>query len=311
MSDDPNVQDPATEPATDTAVTPSKEEAASDQGVQATADTDTEDEPEVFEIPTGERLVSLSALTAARAKAKDLRERLGALEATAGKSQEKDAEIAQLQQQLQQILPMAQAYQTALQAQQHTPAQPSGPPTAQNTTPEELAKLQRVAQQLDFYKGDALDLERAQAHLALLREEAQAIADARVQPFQAQSLHAQADLMFQRASITRSPDGYLPDPQILRQVWSTLDPQITSTPNGAAHAWTQALGMTIAAGRGKPAAQPVPAPILSEPAGGRDVPVSASTLTENDRRVMRDLGMSEKDYLAEVATMPKGWGKHQ
>src|SRR5687767_1574557 len=142
-----------------------------------------DDEPEVLEIPTGEKLVPLSALETAREKTKTIRAELESVKAEVGKSAEKDAKIAELTSQLQSIAPMAQAYQAALEAQRNQPPPPQEP------TPQQTAKLQKVAQQLDFYKSDgSLDLSRAQAHLDLLREEAAEIAQQQVAPFQQQTI---------------------------------------------------------------------------------------------------------------------------
>jgi hypothetical protein len=264
----------------------------------------TDDEPEVIEIPTGEKLVQLSALTSAREKTKTVRAELEAAKAEIGKSAEKDTRIAALEQQLQQLTPMAQAYQAALQAQQLQPQKPAEP------TPEQNAKLQRVAQQLDFYKSDGtLDLTRAQSHLDLLREEAAEIARQQVEPFQAQTTSDKSSFNLQRALITRTPTGAQPDPEVLRQVWQRLDPKITSTPEGAAQAFSVALGHSLLLGKTtSKAAEVIPDPLVTERAGGKDAPPETA-LRESDRRIARDLGLTDKEYAAELGKMPQGWGK--
>jgi hypothetical protein len=50
----------------------------------------------------------------------------------------------------------------------------------------------------------------------------------------------------------------------------------------------------------------LPDPLLTERAGGRDLP-GGITLTDGDRRVARDMGMTDKEYAAEAAKMP--WRK--
>lgn len=264
-----------------------------------------EPEPDVIEIPTGEKLVPLSALEGAREKAKAIREERDALKAEAGKTAEKDAKIQQLEQQLQALAPKAQAYDAAVEAQSRQPQPPAAP------TPEQTAKLERVAKSLDFYKTDGtLDLKRAQDHLELVREEAAAIAHEQVAPFQQQTIADKASFNLQRALITKTPDGVAPDPEVLKTVWARLDPTLTATPAGAAQAWAVALGHSAAIGK-LPAKtkEQIPPPLDTERAGGRDVaPVE---LRESDRRIARDLGMTDKEYAAELAKMPQGWGKGQ
>ena len=261
-------------------------------------------EPEVIEIPTGEKLVPLTALENARAKVKDIKAERDALKASADASAAKDARLLELQQQLEQVTPYAQAYQAAVEAQRNQP------PPKTEPTQAELAKFERVAKSLDFYKADGsgLDLDRAKAHMDLIREEAQEIARAQVEPWQQQTLATQADTMLQRALITKAPDGAQPDPEVLKAVWARLDPKLTATTQGAAQAWSIALGHSVALGKGPKKAEPIPDPLLVEKAGGKDGGPTF-TLTAADKQIARDLGMTEKEYQAEVAKMPQGWGK--
>jgi hypothetical protein len=259
----------------------------------------------VVEIPTGEKLVPLSALEAVREKAKTLRAELETLKTEAGKSAEKDARIAELTGQLQQVLPLAQAYQAAVQAQQQRPPAPAEP------TPAQTAKLETVARQLDFYTADGkLDLTRAQAHLDLLRAEAAEIARQQVEPFQQQTTADKSAFNLQRALITKGEGNVQPDPEILRMVWARLDPSLTARDEGAAQAFAAALGYSAALGRlkGVKAGEAIPDPLVTERAGGKDMP-SEVVLRESDRRTARDLGLTDKEYAAELAKMPAGWGK--
>lgn len=294
MSGDSELLAPATQD------TPPPAQDAAPPVVEPKAD----DEPDVLEIPTGEKLVPLSALETAREKAKTLRSELETVKAEAGKSAEKDQRIAELQQQLQQIMPLAQAYHAAVQAQQQQPPTPAEP------TPEETAELKEIAQELDFYKSDgSLDLDRAQRHQTRILKAAEKIAKQQVQPYEQQTTAQQSDFMLQRALITKAPTGAQPDPEVLREVWARLDPKLTATPQGAAHAFTQALGISITLGKvATPKAQEViPDPLHTERAGGKTT--SEVTLSESDRRVARDLGLTDKEMLAELGKMPAGWGR--
>lgn len=262
-----------------------------------------EEGDDVIEIPTGEKLVTLTALTNARAKTKELKDKVAELEATAGQSAAKDAQLAALQQQLEQAMPLAQAYQAAVEAQRNQP------PAKQEPTPAEMAKFEKVAKQLDFYKTDGtLDLDRAKSHMELIREEAAEIARASVQPIHQQNISQQSSLMYQRALITKGADGAQPDPEILRTYWGRVDPNLTATPEGAAQIWNAALGATYAIGKAPKKQDPIPDPLLVEKAGGRDVEAGI-TMTPADSRLARELGMTDKEYQAEVGKMPKGWGK--
>lgn len=261
------------------------------------------DEPEVLEIPTGEKLVPLSALESAREKTKTVRAELEAVKAEAGKSAEQAAKIQQLEQQLQQLAPMAQAYQAALAAQQQQPPKPQEP------TPEQTAELKEIAQELDFYKGDgSLDLDRAKRHQDRLMKMAADIARQQVAPFEQQTTVDKSVFMLQRALVTKTKDGTQPDPAVLREVWSRLDPKLTSTPEGAAQAYSVALGHSLLLGKsGAKAAEPIPEPLHTEKAGGKDV--APVTLSDRDRSLARDLGLTDKQYQEQLAEMPAGWGK--
>jgi len=262
-----------------------------------------EEGDDVIEIPTGEKLVTLTALTNARAKTKELKDKVAELEATAGKSAGMEAELSQLREQLGHVMPMAQAYQAAVEAQRNQP------PAKQEPTPAEMAKFEKVAKQLDFYKQDGtLDLDRAKSHMELIREEAAEIARASVQPIHQQNISQQSGLMFQRALITKGADGAQPDPEILKTYWSRVDANLTATPEGAAQIWNAALGATYAIGKAPKKQEPIPDPLLVEKAGGRDVDAGV-TLNDADRRLARELNMTDKEYQAEVGKMPKGWGK--
>lgn len=269
-----------------------------------------EEEPEVLEIPTGEKLVPLSALTGAREALKAAKAERDALKADASKSAEKDARIAELTQAIQQLQPKAQAYDAAVDAQSRQPQKPA------EQTPEEKAELEEIARDLDFYKGDgSLDLDRAQRFQAREQKRAERIAAATVAPFEQMNTAQQSNYMLQRALLTKAPDGSQPDPEVLRTVWERLDRRVTSTPEGAAQAFSVALGHSALLGKlkgGKAATtttETIPPPLETERAGGKETP-SEISLSDQDRRAARDMGMTDKQYIEELKQMPKGWGKH-
>lgn len=260
---------------------------------------------QAIDLPDGtDKLVPLSAVTNAREIIKTLRSELATLKPNAERATALESRIAEVQQQLNSALPLAQAYQAAVESQTQT-AEPTGPTQA------ERAELEDIARDYDFYKTDgALDLERATKHQARIRKEATAIAQQQIAPMQAQTVRSQSHAMLASALATKGPNGVQPDPEIVKAVWARLDPSVTATKEGAIQAWNVALGYSVNLGKavGGPAAkarEPVPAPLITERAGGRDS--VAPVLTDSDKKAAREMGMSEKDYAEEVAKMP--WGR--
>jgi hypothetical protein len=262
-------------------------------------------EDDVIEIPTGEKLVPLSALTAAREKAKSERAEKNALA-------EKAARADKLEQQLQAAAPYIEAARAMLEAKQRppAPAQPEGP------TADETAELQEIARDFDFYKGDgSLDLEKAARHQKRVASTAEKIAQQQSAPLVERTLSQDANYMLARAKATTLPNGDKADPDILDHLWK----QIAAQPGGlqtlanqesVVHLWDKAYAATMRRKATQPAPkapaeQPPPA-LFIEKAGGKE-PRTVS-LTDGDRRLAKDLGMTEKQYQDEVAKMPAGWG---
>jgi hypothetical protein len=283
----PPVEAPPAEPET-----PEQEDAALDKLI----------EEQAIELPDGtDKLVPLSAVTTARAKLTEARKQLAEAKHGSAKASELEGQIAQLREQLNQALPYAQAYQAALQAQ---PKEPEGP------TAEQKAALEEIARDYDFYQPDgALDLDRAGRHQARIRKEAEAIAQQQIAPLQQQTVTDRSAAFLASAKLTKAPNGQQPDPEILEAVWGRLDPALTGTKAGAIQAWNVALGYSVATGKAVTAqaakAEPLPPPILTERAGGREA--AGPSLTEDDKRMARQLNISEKEYAEELATMP--WGR--
>lgn len=288
---------------------PPKEEAKAEPETPASEDADLDKivAEQSIDLPDGaDKLVPLAAVENARAKLKTVRAELEDAKKGSARSTELETQVQQLQQQIAQIQPYAQAYQAALQAQ--PPETPKGP------TPEEAKRLESIAKRFDFYKTDgSLDLGRAQEHLEEVRHEAKAIAKETVAPYQQQTTASASASMLRNAKLTTLSDGSKPAPEVLDYVWGQLDHSVTSTKEGAQQAFAVAVGYAQMLGKmQKGTAQattkePVPPPILTEKSGGK---ISAGpTLTEADKRAAKDLGMTEKQYADELATMPQGWGK--
>lgn len=290
---------------------PPKEEATAEPETPVSEDADLDKivAEQSIDLPDGaDKLVPLAAVENARAKLKVAREKLAAAEEGSARAATLETQVQQLQRQIAQIQPYAQAYQAALQAQ--PPETPKGP------TPEQAAALEEIARDYDFYKTDgSLDLDRASRHQARIRKEAEAIAQQTVAPLQARNAQSASASMLRNAKLTTLSDGSKPAPEVLEYVWGQLDHSVTSTKEGAQQAFAVAVGYAqmlgkMQKGTAQPTAkEPVPPPILTEKSGGKIA--AGPTLTEADKRAAKDLGMTEKQYAEELATMPQGWGKNR
>lgn len=274
-------------------LTSEQEDAALDQMI----------EDQGIDLPDGtDKLVPLAAVTTVRAKLKEAKSELASVKAGSADAEAIRGQVARLQEQLNAALPLAQAYQAAVESQYRQPQ-------AQGPTPEQTADLEELARDNDYYKVDGTpDLERAGRLQARIVKEARKIAGEEVAPYAAQATKAASASLFQQALVTRGQGGHMPDPQLLLTVWNQLDPKLTSTKEGAIQAWRVAMGDSAAMGKLRSAqAAPVareaiPPPLLTERAGGRDEAVA--TLSEADKRAAQRQGISEADYAKEVEKMP-------
>jgi hypothetical protein len=251
-----------------------------------------------LDLPEGEKLVPLSAVTSVREKLKAAREK-------ASRADTLEAEMARLRAEMDESRPYVDAAKALLAAQQMRPDPQQAPPTGES--PEVVAELTDLAKDLDLYRVDGTpDLEKAkriyERNAAIAARAAQAV----VAPMQQQTVSQQSSVMLQRAMLAKAPNGETPDPDILKNIWSRLDPRLTATEAGAQQAWLAAMGQTIMAGKTKPTPKaetaPLPAPLVTERAGGRDTPM-APPLSDAERRIIKDLGLTEKQYL-EADTRP-------
>ena len=270
------------------------------------ADLDKIIEEQGIDLPDGiDKMVPLAAVTNAREKLKTARQQLKAAEEGTAKAASLEAKVASLEQQLSQVTPLAQAYQAALQAQ---PA-----PEPQGPTAEEARELEEIARDNDYYRTDGqLDLDRAKRQQARIYKAAEKIAQSTIAPYQQQTLTDRSTQMLHNAKLTTLPDGSKPAPEVLDWIWSRIDPNLTSTREGAQQAFIAAVGHAHAVGKiikgtTAPAREPLPPPILTEKSGGKDF--TATTLSEADKRSARDLNMTDKEYAEELGKMPQGWGK--
>lgn len=276
---------------------------------------DAELEQQAIALPEGDKLVPLSAVTTVRAKLREVNDKLAQATEGSARAQTLEQQVAELTAQLQQLAPRAQAYDAAVAAQHAAPAQPQQP------SPEETQQLESIARIFDFYKTDGtFDLDKAKAHRDLVRHEAQTISQQAVAPIANHAIAQASQAWLRSAKAFAAPNGEKPDPTVLDNIWSRLDPRLTATKEGAQQAWVAALGYTRAAATAAAAAQPgaqpgapqggqppaaqeeIPPPLFTERAGGRDAqPV---TLSEKEQKYLKDTGMSEKEYLESANRAP-------
>lgn len=265
-------------------------------------------EEQAIDVPDGDKLVPLSAVTNVRAKYKTAKQEAREAKTAA----EQAVEEARLTRQaLEEAKPwieaaksLAAAKQMGMVPDQPRPAQPD---------PQEAAELDAIAKDYDLYQGDGTpDLARAKRILDRERRVAQEAAQQHVAPLQQQTVQQQSRVNFERAkATTKLPDGreVAVDAGVLQDIWSRLDPSLTATKEGAQWAFMTAVGASVLAApqKAKPAtpapAEAPPAPLYTERAGGRDTP-GAVVLDDRDKRIAKDMGMTEKEYAEMASKMP-------
>jgi hypothetical protein len=266
-------------------------------------------EEQSIALPDGEeKLVPLSAVTTLREKLSTAKGELKTAKEGSAKQAELEDRVNQLTATLTQWKPYVEAYNAAIQQQQHQPA----PAPAEDTK-----ELEEVARDYDFYKQDGtLDLDKARRHNARVEKQAAKIAEAKVRPYADQTVADRAHTMRERAKNTVFASGEKADPAVVDMVWQQLDPAITATEAGAKFALIQAYGMSRM-GAQQPQAQQrgpngqfqpkeqLPPPLYTEKAGGKDSPGDI-VLSDSERKAMKAMGMTEKEYLESAKTMPRG-----
>lgn len=301
-------EEPAAPVAADAAVEPAQTEAPVVERDEA---SDTLEIPDSSVEGGKARYVPVSALAGARSELKTLKGELETARAGSAKATALEQQITQLQTQIQQMAPIVQAYQAAV-------AQPA----TTTVKPEDDPELAEIARDFDFYRADgSLDFDKAARHQKRTRAEAERIARAEVAPLHQQTAQQQSAFMLQRAMNTEI-NGQKADPDVLRTLWSRLDPSVTNTVEGAKQVFIQALGMSTALGKvvtpargadGKFVAgtaatttatteQPG-APLYTEKAGGRDTPTDLP-LSPAEKAYCKDVGMSEADYIKSAQSAP-------
>jgi hypothetical protein len=166
------------------------------------------------------------------------------------------------------------------------------PPTAAEVNPDAL----ELATTLDLYGADGKpDVVRGQKLLDRIDKAAQARADAAIQPMQESTARERGNFMYQRALVTKAPDGRGVDRDVLDALWTRTDPKILATEEGAAGVVAMALGLTVMKGGRAPVPVNAPQPPLhTESPGSRSgTRAPMSTLDQNIAKIR---GLNDKDY---------------
>ena len=276
------------EPAPQVAVDPVDEEAALDAALDEQA----------IEIPDGDKLVPLSAVV-------NLREKVKTLKADAKETPALRQKLADLEAQMAQQAPLTEAARAILAAQQQVqPQQPAAPV-------EDTAELENVAKLFDFYKGDgSLDLDKARKYQAHVESVADRKAQAQTAPLVQETLQSRAQHNIARAKATVMPNGTKADPGVLQAMIDRVAQQpnglqTLADPEQVKILYLVALGAANVSAAAQPPAPKVeapPPPLFSEKAGGQAAPQKA--LDASEKKLAKDLGMSEAEYLKSAAKMP-------
>lgn len=281
MSEAYSVEDGGTPPPDPSPAPAPEPQAAAPEPVapEAPAEIDVEVE--------GQKMVPLSALQEAREKLRVASER-------AGKVDELERYVAE-----------SRPYVEFLKNNQELLRPRQAAPEPAPLAPDQDPALVNLARTLDLYTADGKpDAGRAATIRNLVKAEAQSIAQETVRPLNEQNVRGRAEANLRDAMSVTLPDGRKADPAILRQIWANGDAKTLADPQGAAAAVMMAIGMS---GFAQPApaapgpAAPSQAPVVSEPAGGRNV--NRAPVTEFEQRVLKVRGIPEAKY----AELSKGF----
>ena len=180
-------------------------------------------------------------------------------------------------------------------------------PTPVTTTQPTDQKAEVLARTLDLYTASGEpDVKRAQAIREMIRGEAEEQAEAKVKPLQESTARERANYNYQRALITKSPDGRAVDKDTLDAIWSRTDSKITATEEGAAGVVAMALGLSVMRGGSQPppVTQPLAAPLHTEPAGGRHT--GKLSLSQLDEQIAKLRNIPQKEYADRVKNYQPG-----
>lgn len=285
----PEAVAPVAEPAAPPAP-PLDEEAAIDAALEKDAITINH---------SGDKLVPLAAVETVRGQNKELKKQLKELVSAQEKA---DA----LQAKLNEVAPLADAFRAVAAAQSLQQQQPP-----QAVAPQDDPEALEFAKNADLWDAEGKpDVAKAQKLLGLIDRRAEQKAQTAAAPLVQENLQQRALHLLERAKVTPI-NGELVDPGILTAMFqqvasqpgglqSLADPRNVAIMTKLAHTETM-----IKRGPKAAAATPPPAPLFTEPAGGKASALPA--LNAGDRKVARELGITDTEYAKRLQDMP--WRK--
>lgn len=269
-----NVEDgtpPPDNPPAEPAAQPTPEPAPQAQAPQ---------EPEGVEVG-GQKLVPLAALQELREQNRQLKE----------KAQHVD-QVSAWYQQNRPYVDFLQANPDLLKPRQAAPE----PQKPVQVAPDDDPALVELAKTLDLYTPEGKpDARRASTIRNLVKSEAQTIAQETVKPLAEMTTRERAQVNLREAMQVQMPDGTKPNPMILQQLWQQGDPKVLSTPEGAAAAVAIAIGLGQMGAQPQHVVQPpAQTPVVTEPAGGRNV--NRAPITDFEQRIIQTRGINAQKY---------------
>jgi hypothetical protein len=155
-----------------------------------------------------------------------------------------------------------------------------------------------LARTLDLYTADGQpDVVRATKLQKLISDTSRANAEEQVRPLHESTTRERSSFMYQRALVTKAPDGRSCDPEVLEAIWTRADPKVSSTEEGAAGLVAMALGLSVMRGprtATPPAVAPLTAPLHTEPAGSRTT--NRAPMSALDTSIAKLRGLDHKTY---------------
>jgi len=251
----------------------------------------TEAEPDGTIDTAGQKMVPLGALVDERRKGQALKQKADQFDQVAG------------------YVNQVRPYIEFLQANPGlmTRTQQETRPTPVTTTQPQDEKAEALARTLDLYTSDSQpDVKRARTILGIIDDAAETKATAKVKPLEESTTRERSQFNFQRAMVTKAPDGRSVPKEMLEAIWSRTDPKITSTEEGAAGVVAMALGLSVLQGHShQPTAQtPLAPPLHTEPPGSRTM--KAPVLSSLDEGIAKLRGMDTKTYAERTKGFQRG-----
>lgn len=256
--------------------------------VEAAADPD---EAAAVEIQGG-KYVPLEALREVREKAKAFKD----------KAEQYDQTV----QYVQSVRPYIDFLQANPDLMTRTTTTHQAPQTVTQEPVDEQAE--ELARTLDLYTAEGKpDVRRAQKLRGLIDAAADAKAESRVKPLQESTLRERANHNYQRALVTKAPDGRTPNRQVLDALWARTDPSITSTEEGASALVATALGLSLLHGQAGPptsVAPPAQPAVVSERPGSRQP--NTPSLSAFDEKIAGMRGRTNDEWAKLTRTFNPG-----